>query len=135
MNSFKITNLPYPDMKFKEWKVRENSKLSYGDAIFIYEYQTNGSIFDWFTWFLVKQINESVINLKGTTKKEKFKSNLNGITVSELAPFKVDDLLQKEYISHYIYHRCALYANFYLSIISILSISLYIKNIKKTEIF
>ena len=133
MNSFKITNLPYPDMKFKEWKIRENSKLSYGDPIFIYEYQTNGSIFDWFTWFLVKKINESVFNLKGTTKKEKFKSNLNGITVSKLAPFKIDDLLQKEYISHYIHRRCAAYANFCLSIISILSISLYIKNIKKTE--
>lgn len=43
MNSFKIVSLPYADMKFKEWKIRENSKLSYGDVIFIYEYQINGS--------------------------------------------------------------------------------------------
>lgn len=46
MNIFKITNLPVAEVKFKEWKIKENSKLSVGSAILTYEYvvKSNGIV-------------------------------------------------------------------------------------------
>lgn len=40
---FKITSLPASEVKFKEWKIRENSKLSIGSAVLIYEYASGKS--------------------------------------------------------------------------------------------
>lgn len=42
--------------------------------------------------------SSSFLISEGNIKKEKFKSNLNGITVSQLTPFKVDEPIQKEYV-------------------------------------
>ena len=42
MNIFKVVNLPVKQVTFKEWKVKENSKLAIGSAILIYEYTTGG---------------------------------------------------------------------------------------------
>lgn len=82
MKSFTITKLPHAEMKFKEWKIRENSKLSYGDPILIYEYQKNG-----------------------VSKKDKLKSNLNGITVVNLKEIKTDQILMKD-MQLFTYETC-----------------------------
>ena len=42
MNVFKVVSLPVKQVKFKEWKVEENSKLELGSAILIYEYTAGG---------------------------------------------------------------------------------------------
>jgi len=71
MNIFKITKLPAAKIKFKEWKIKENTKLSIGDTVFIYEYQLNGA-----------------------AKLEKYKSNLNGISVICLCQINPGDCLK-----------------------------------------
>ena len=41
MSDFKLTSLVSSDeIKFKEWKIKANSKLSNGSIIFAYEYKS-----------------------------------------------------------------------------------------------
>lgn len=45
MQTFKAETLISPantEIKLKEWKIKENSKLSLGSVIFTYEYQSDG---------------------------------------------------------------------------------------------
>lgn len=40
MIEYKVTNLITNEVRLVEWKIRENSKLSKGSVIFIYEYNS-----------------------------------------------------------------------------------------------
>jgi hypothetical protein len=42
------------EIKFKEWKVKENSNLCKGSIIFTYEYESNGNITGYFIYNLKK---------------------------------------------------------------------------------
>ena len=56
MNIFKIVNLPVKQVTFKEWKVKENSKLAFGSIILIYEYTAGvgGTVFIFLLFFCFK---------------------------------------------------------------------------------
>lgn len=85
MKSFKVNfpNSIKTEIKFKEWKIKENSILSKGSIIFTYEYELNGIL-----------------------KLEKYKSNFNEITVKQIVALETGDLI-KNGMEIFAYEKCA----------------------------